>query len=52
VVSAVPFHKISAPVTNPEPVAVIVNPCAPTVAELGLTNVNTEEEVWMERLVL
>jgi len=45
VFSAVPFHKIRAPVTNPPPLAVIVKPCVPTVAELGLTKVRTEEEV-------
>jgi hypothetical protein len=52
VVSAVPFHRISAPVVKPDPLAVIVKLCAPTVAVLGLTNVSTEEDVWMERLVL
>jgi hypothetical protein len=52
VVSGVPFHRIKAPVTNPEPLAVIVKPCEPTVAVLGLTNDNTDEEVWIDRLVL
>jgi hypothetical protein len=52
VVKAVPFQRISAPVTKPEPLAVIVKPCPPTIAELGLTNVRTEEEVWIERFVL
>lgn len=52
VVSAFPFHKIKAPVVNPEPFAVIVKPCPPTVAELGLMKVRTDEDVWMERLVL
>jgi hypothetical protein len=32
--------------------AVIVKPCPPTDAALGLTNVSTEEDVWMERFVL
>jgi hypothetical protein len=49
---AVPFHRISAPVVKPDPLAVIVKLCAPTVAVLGLTNASTEEDVWMERLVL
>jgi hypothetical protein len=49
---AVPFHRINAPVTKPDPLAVIVKPCPPTVALVGLTKVSTEEEVWMERLVL
>jgi hypothetical protein len=39
-------------VTKPDPLAVIVNPCPPTVAELGLTKVSTDEDVWMERFVL
>jgi hypothetical protein len=52
VVSAFPFHRISAPVVKPDPLAVMVKPVPPTGAELGLTKVNTEEEVWMERLVL
>jgi hypothetical protein len=52
VVRAVPFHKISAPVVKPDPLAVIVKPCPPTVAVLGLTNVSVEEDVWMERFVL
>ena len=52
VVSAVPFHRISAPLTKPEPLAVIVKPCDPTGTVLGLTKVRIEEEVWMERLVL
>jgi len=41
-----------APVVKPDPLAVIVKPCPPTVAELGLTKVSMEEEVWMERFVL
>jgi hypothetical protein len=49
---AVPFHRINAPVVKPDPLAVIVKPCPPTVAVLGLTKVSTEEEVWMERFVL
>jgi hypothetical protein len=52
VVRAVPFHKISAPVVKPDPLAVIVKPWPPTVAVLGLTNVSVEEDVWMERFVL
>jgi hypothetical protein len=45
VVSAFPFHRISAPVTKPDPLAVIVKPELPTGAELGLTKVSLEEEV-------
>jgi len=41
-----------APVVKPAPLAVIVKPCPPTVAELGLTKVSTEDDVWMERFVL
>jgi hypothetical protein len=52
VTSGVPFHKISAPVVKPVPLAVMVKPWLPTVAVLGLTKVSVEEEVWMERLVL
>jgi hypothetical protein len=52
VTSGVPFHRMIAPVTKPPPLAVIVKPCAPAVAALGLTNVSTEEDVWMERFVL
>ena len=52
VVSAVPFQRISAPVVNPAPLAVIVKDGSPTCAELGLMKVRTEEDVWMERLVL
>jgi len=52
VVSAVPFQRISAPVVNPDPVAVIVKAGSPTSLELGLMKVRTEEDVWMERLVL
>jgi len=52
VFNAVPFHKIRAPVVKPVPLAVIVKPCPPTVAVLGLTNVSVEEDVWMERFVL
>jgi len=42
---AVVFHKIIAPATKPEPLAVIVKLCVPTVAELGLTNERIEEDV-------
>ncbi len=52
VVSGFPFHRISAPEEKPVPLAVIVKPCPPTVAALGLTNVSVEEAVWMERFVL
>jgi hypothetical protein len=52
VFSAVPFQRISAPVVKPDPLAVIVKPGPPTSAELGLTKVSTEEDVWMERFVL
>jgi len=52
VVSFVPFHRMIAPVVKPAPLAVIVKPCPPTVAELGLTKVSTEDDVWMERFVL
>jgi len=52
VVRAFPFHRISAPVTKPAPLAVMVNPGPPTDAVLGLTKVSTEVEVWMERFVL
>jgi hypothetical protein len=52
VFSGVVFHKIIAPATKPEPLAVIVKLCVPTVAELGLTNDRTEDDVWMERFVL
>lgn len=52
VTSCVPFHRISAPVVKPVPLAVMVKPWLPTVAVLGLTKVSTEEEVWMERFVL
>ena len=52
VVSGFPFHKINAPVVNPDPFAVIVKPCPPTAAALGLMKVRTDEAVWMERLVL
>jgi hypothetical protein len=52
VFSGVEFHKIIAPETKPVPFAVIVKLCDPTVAELGLTNVRVEEDVWMERFVL
>lgn len=37
---------------KPEPLAVMVNPWLPAEAELGLTNVSTEEEVWTDKLVL
>jgi hypothetical protein len=49
---AAPFHRIKAPVTKPAPLAVIVKPCPPTLAEAGLTKVSTEVEVWMDRFVL
>jgi hypothetical protein len=49
---AVPFHRISAPVVKPCPLAVIVKPGPPTVAVLGLTKVKMEDAVWMERFVL
>src|ERR1700680_1662531 len=52
VVRAFPFHRINAPVTKPDPLAVIVKPCPPALAVWGLTNVSLEEEVWMERFVL
>jgi len=52
VVRAVPFHRIRAPVVKPEPLAVIVKPCPPTVAVLGLRKERMEDDVWMERLVL
>jgi hypothetical protein len=52
VVSGVPFHRINAPVVKPDPLAVIVKPCAPAGVELGLIKVKIEEDVWMERLVL
>jgi len=52
VVRAVPFHRINAPLEKFEPLAVIVNPWLPAAAELGLTKVRTEEEVWMDKLVL
>jgi len=45
VVNAVPFQRISAPVVKPFPLAVMVKPWLPTVAEAGLTNVSTDEEV-------
>src|SRR5215472_12127959 len=50
--SAVPFHRINAPETKPDPLAVIVKPCEPTVAVAGLTNISVEEEVWTLRFVL
>jgi FAD synthase len=37
---------------KPDPFAVIVKPCPPTVAVLGLTKERTEEEVCRERFVL
>jgi hypothetical protein len=52
VVREVPFHRIKAPVVKPDPLAVIVKPCPPTVAVLGLTKERTEEEVCRERFVL
>jgi hypothetical protein len=52
VVSGVPFHRMSAPVAKPEPLAVIVKPCDPMVAVLGLTKESLEEDVCMERFVL
>jgi hypothetical protein len=45
VFSAVPFHNMSAPATKPPPLAVIVKPCVPTVAEPGLTKDRTEDDV-------
>jgi hypothetical protein len=45
VVRAVPFHRISAPLTKPVPLAVIVKPWEPAVAVLGLTKVSVEEDV-------
>jgi hypothetical protein len=45
VVSPVPFHRMKAPETKPVPLAVMVKPCEPAVAVLGLTNANVEEEV-------
>lgn len=52
VTSGVPFQRIKAPVTKPDPFAVMVNPWLPTVAVLGLTKVSVDEEVWIERFVL
>jgi hypothetical protein len=52
VVSGTPFHKISAPVEKPCPLAVMVKPWLPTFAELGLRKVRTEEAFWTERFVL
>lgn len=45
VVSAVPFHRISAPEEKPIPLAVIVNPWLPATAELGLMKAKAEEAV-------
>jgi hypothetical protein len=45
VFSAVPFHRISAPVVNPPPFAVSVKPVLPATAVLGLTKLSTEEDV-------
>jgi len=52
VVRATAFHRIRAPDTKPAPLAVIVKPWAPAVAALGLTKLNMEVEVWIERFVL
>lgn len=52
VVSWVPFHRMIAPVVKPDPLAVIVKPGPPAVAEAGLTKLNTEVDVWIERFVL
>src|SRR5579864_5243879 len=41
-----------APVTKPEPFAVMVKPASPAVAVCGLRNDSDEEEVWVVRLVL
>jgi hypothetical protein len=41
-----------APVVKPDPLAVIVKPGPPAVAEAGLTKLNTEVDVWIERFVL
>lgn len=45
VVRAVPFQRIRAPVVKPDPLAVMVKPWLPAVAEPGLTNASTDEEV-------
>lgn len=45
VVRAFPFHKMYAPETKPLPLAVIVKPCEPTVAEVGLTKLSVDEDV-------
>jgi hypothetical protein len=45
VFSGVAFHRIIAPATKPDPLAVIVKPCEPTVAALGLTKASTEDDV-------
>ena len=52
VTRGVPFHRIRAPEVKPEPFAVMVNPWLPAGAELGLTKLRIEEEVWMDRFVL
>ena len=52
VVRGTPFHRISAPVVKPDPLAVIVKLCPPAYAVLGLRKDSTEVEVWMERFVL
>ena len=43
---------MNAPFTKPVPLAVMVNPCAPTGQVAGLTNDRVEEDVWMLRFVL
>ena len=48
----VPFHRMIAPVVKPAPLAVSVKLCPPAVHEPGLTKLRTEDDVWMERLVL
>jgi hypothetical protein len=45
VVNGLPFHRMSAPVAKPAPLAVIVNPWLPTDAELGLTKVKEDVDV-------
>ena len=52
VVSGVPFQRMSAPVTKPAPLAVIVKPAPPATAVPGLRNDSEEEDVWSVRFVL
>jgi len=52
VFSAVPFHRMIAPVVKPAPLAVSVKLIPPAVHEPGLTKLRTEDDVWMERFVL